>query len=275
MEENLSRTHSMDEETNRKLLNALHGLATQMRAATPPDDLEARLLARAEGEKLFAAPVAVTAAPRRDLGGRRLSRFAWPRWAWAPVAAAALAFVLWTGAQLWQGSGADAPSLPQQAAATPAPTAPPGNAPSAASPAVQTQLPREPEIPVQRKPARRHPVARPATPVTLASLQPPGSTATAAAPSVSPSVADSPAPTDEFAYSAFVPLSTAPELRMDEFAQTVRVRVEREDLWRFGLPVPATRPSTRGGTDGRVLADFLVGEDGRPRAIRLVSNAQE
>lgn len=276
MEGDLSRTHSLDENTNQKLLSALDGLAAQTRAAAPPDNLEARLMARAEDENLFAARAeATTAAPWRDIRGRRPLWFAWPRWVWAPVAAAAFALLLWTGAQLWQGSGAEAPSLPQQATANSAPTATQGTALSVASPAVQVQPSRAAETPVQHKPVRRHRGAGPAPRVTLASSQPVGRTETAASPSASANAATVPPASDEFTYSAFVPLSTAPELRMDEFAQTVRVRVEPEDLWRFGLPVPATRPSARSNRDGKVLADFLVGEDGRPRAIRLVGNAQE
>jgi hypothetical protein len=271
MEEKFDRGHALDENTNRKLLSALHGLAAQTRAATPPDDLEARLLARAETESLLADPQAVSATPRHVLPRRPQVWFQWPRWAWAPVAAAALALLIFAGARLWQGSDSTVPSLPQQVAVTPSPTAPPSPAPSVSNSAVQP-LPSKASVDAGRtRRVRRRPEPRPAPPVTIASSKPAGSTPATA----SPSVADSPEAVGEFTYSAFVPLSTAPELRMDEFAQTVRVRVEQEDLWRFGLPVPATRPSARGGQDGRVLADFLVGEDGRPRAIRLVSTAQE
>ena len=271
MEEKFDRAHALDENTNQKLLSALHGLAAQTRAATPPGNLEARLLARAAAESLLADPQAASASPRPVLPRRQEVLFHWPRWVCAPVAAVALALLILAGARLWQGSDSTAPSLPQQVAVTPSPTAPPSPAPSVSNSAAQP-LPSKASVDTGRpRRVRRRPEPRPAPPVTVASSKPAGSTPATA----SPSVADAPEAVDEFTYSAFVPLSTTPELRMDEFAQTVRVRVEQEDLWRFGLPVPATRPSAWGGRDGRVLADFLVGEDGRPRAIRLVSTARE
>ena len=65
----------------------------------------------------------------------------------------------------------------------------------------------------------------------------------------------------------FMPVGMAPPLRTDEFVQAVRVRIGAEDLWRLGMPVNPTFP------DARITADFLVGEDGRARAVRLVSTS--
>jgi hypothetical protein len=76
---------------------------------------------------------------------------------------------------------------------------------------------------------------------------------------------------EEFAYTAFVPLAMEPALRPNEFTQAVRVRVEPEELWRLGIPVPPVQRGNQQGSGDRVFADFLVGEDGRPRAVRLVS----
>ncbi|MCW5963041.1 MAG: hypothetical protein KIT83_03305 [Bryobacterales bacterium] len=57
-----------------------------------------------------------------------------------------------------------------------------------------------------------------------------------------------------------LPARFAPEQTL----QSVRVRMGANDLWRMGLSSAPT-PNNQA-----VLADFLVGEDGRPLAVRLV-----
>lgn len=282
MEEKRSGRHLLDERTSENLLSAIHGLAAQSRAALPPEDLEARLLARAEAQNLLAEPVKVPAAGREPAWQERPWRKQRRLWIWAPVAAAACAVLLWTGVAFWREAAAPAPSLPQRASVAPAPTVPPGEESGKNDTASTEMPPSKPttarDLTAKASPVsgatqqeRRGPESRKAAPVTMASVQPSGGATEAAEPAGSESAPIG----EEFAYSAFMPVSTAPELRMDEFAQTVRVRVEPEDLWRLGLPVPPMRLRVPGGEDNRVLADFLVGEDGRPRAIRLVSNTRE
>jgi hypothetical protein len=47
--------------------------------------------------------------------------------------------------------------------------------------------------------------------------------------------------------------------------------MDAEDFLRLGLPGSAITRATQLVRNDRVTADFLVGDDGSPRAIRLVS----
>jgi hypothetical protein len=47
-------------------------------------------------------------------------------------------------------------------------------------------------------------------------------------------------------------------------ASLVRLRIQKASLRQYGLDVPAT------ATSETILAEFVVGEDGLPRAIRLI-----
>lgn len=63
---------------------------------------------------------------------------------------------------------------------------------------------------------------------------------------------------------AALPVVPPMPLSSSEPLQTLRVKVSAEDLWRMGfyaMPPTANRP---------VIADFLVGEDGRPLGVRVV-----
>ena len=62
----------------------------------------------------------------------------------------------------------------------------------------------------------------------------------------------------------FVPLPTGEGLPEPTQAMLIRTRISTSSLRNYGLaPPPAGAPQT-------ILAEFLVGEDGLPRAIRLV-----
>ncbi|MGA2481578.1 MAG: hypothetical protein ABSF92_00500 [Candidatus Acidiferrales bacterium] len=63
--------------------------------------------------------------------------------------------------------------------------------------------------------------------------------------------------------SGFVSLPYSAPLGGDEEADIVRVRMARGALAAFGLPVNAER------ADDLISVDFLVGDDGMPRAVRL------
>ncbi|MCC6263919.1 MAG: hypothetical protein IT169_10110 [Bryobacterales bacterium] len=63
----------------------------------------------------------------------------------------------------------------------------------------------------------------------------------------------------------------ASAFREGEALQTVRVRIGADDFLRWSLPGSAIGRATQLVHDSSVTADFLVGEDGSPRAIRLVS----
>jgi hypothetical protein len=65
----------------------------------------------------------------------------------------------------------------------------------------------------------------------------------------------------------FVPLRYGPALLSDESAHLVRIRLPETEVARFGIPVVAA-------ARGRLIdADVLIGEDGTPRAIRLVQQS--
>jgi hypothetical protein len=62
----------------------------------------------------------------------------------------------------------------------------------------------------------------------------------------------------------FVPLAYGDPLPVDSGLQVVRVNVPRASLYDFGIEPADPRPDI-------VTADVLVGDDGLPRAVRLVS----
>lgn len=64
--------------------------------------------------------------------------------------------------------------------------------------------------------------------------------------------------------TAYVPLPSADGASVAEDETIVRVSLPPSALASFGLPVSSD------GRDSNVLADFVLGEDGMPRAIRLV-----
>ncbi|HYO83940.1 MAG TPA: hypothetical protein VES20_21230 [Bryobacteraceae bacterium] len=72
---------------------------------------------------------------------------------------------------------------------------------------------------------------------------------------------------DQAAENAFVMLPYAPPLSNHSWSQVMRVRVPRQSLRSLGLPVNEERLFER------VPADLLLGEDGVPRAIRIVNSS--
>jgi len=69
---------------------------------------------------------------------------------------------------------------------------------------------------------------------------------------------------DETAQEDFIPLATADEVDPEDPGIVVRVQMPRASLAELGYLVSS--PSD----DGLVLADVLVGEDGYPRAVRVI-----
>ena len=72
---------------------------------------------------------------------------------------------------------------------------------------------------------------------------------------------------DSDSSTAFVPLPYADTSAASEDGAIVRVELSRSELASFGLPV-----TDLSATD-RIPADIIVGEDGAPQAIRLVSQS--
>jgi hypothetical protein len=62
----------------------------------------------------------------------------------------------------------------------------------------------------------------------------------------------------------FVPVPFSDSLMPDEDAAVVRVRMPRSELASLGFPV------SEDGTTQLIKADLLIGQDGQPRAVRLV-----
>jgi hypothetical protein len=73
-----------------------------------------------------------------------------------------------------------------------------------------------------------------------------------------------PAPRHQNASDAFVPLPTSEGLPEPTQAMLIRTRIDTSSLRNYGLASPPP------GVPQTILAEFLVGEDGLPRAIRLV-----
>ena len=97
-------------------------------------------------------------------------------------------------------------------------------------------------------------------------MQAPPALNTAPAPLKShhPRSAPRPAPSHQSAAAPFVPLPASEGLPAPAQATVIRTRIDTNSLWSYGLtPPPPGAPPT-------VLAEFVVGEDGLPRAIRLI-----
>ncbi len=238
------------------LAQALAHIAVRTGDVLPPEGFEARLMAAAAERKQF-APAAATAATmeRHVLTPRRASPWG-QRWAWAPVALAALALAFWIGTPR---------ELPPADARPESQTASVENRPvpsvAVANPARRDAASQEQPLQAagRARPKRRPSAVRPAgqtepVPVTLAA-----SAKENAPQPLQPRV------------SEFVPLEYAAAFPAGEPLQTVRVRMDADAFLRWSLPGTAVGLATQLAHNGRVTADFLVGDDGSPRAIRLVS----
>ena len=274
-------------EADELLMVCLDRLAVLIEQATPPVDLEAKLMAKAEslhllpaspqvssGSELIAKTVPAIAAPHQ-----KTSIGLWPRFAWASLALATLAALVWVSTS-WNGADAPTPSQETRVAG--------------GSPVVGNAISNTPgstsASEVKTKPA---PITAVAKPLTASKAAPPpiraktpahmgssvaetGSSSTTAASTLmaeadeanrqvpDAAATDTEAP-PQILYSEFVPVGSIAMIRPEESLQTVRVRIGADEGWRLGLPVA---PNAR---DARITADFLIGEDGRPRAVRLVS----
>lgn len=236
---------------------ALAKLAAHTSSTLPPEDFEARLLARAEEQALLQPAGAAPAdEPRRVSAFHRLAF----RWAWASIAFAAIAFAFWIGVprepRLPAEAGleaflAGAEARVENYAGDRAAPNPPRE--ETAGPALSAQVAR------RTRPKQRQLVARTVKPSDSAPAEP--------VASVDESARETPRPR----YSEFIPLEFAPMFPADEAWQTVRVRIGAEDFLRWSLPGSAIARATQLAHNGRVTADLLVGDDGSPRAIRLVS----
>ena len=69
---------------------------------------------------------------------------------------------------------------------------------------------------------------------------------------------------ENFAAKDFVPLPFTDEIGPEDLGMVVRVQLTRASLAELGYPLTETPD------DDLISADVLVGEDGWPRAVRLV-----
>ena len=74
---------------------------------------------------------------------------------------------------------------------------------------------------------------------------------------------------EDLAADNFVPLPFAEDIGPEDLGMVVRVQLSRASLTELGYPVTET-PVTEAPDDDLISADVLVGEDGWPRAVRLV-----
>lgn len=230
------------------LTESLDSLAVHMRNALPPEDLEERLLARAAKQGLLGSVGTPCASPKREtvtFGGLLHSI---PRWGWASLATAAVV-------------GLFLVSLPE---APPPPAALTPRIASIIIPAMSNG--QQGEAPLQTG-KRENREAQPSRQALIARATKRISPAPAKLETAVAEGSDAPQPL----YSEFVPLEFASVYPAGEALQTVRVRMDAEDFLRLGLPGSAITRATQLVRNDRVTADFLVGDDGSPRAIRLVS----
>jgi hypothetical protein len=123
--------------------------------------------------------------------------------------------------------------------------------------------------------------SRPAIETHITTAPPPHTALAPSAPNITPAVTSTALPTRRLAGSrplstaprhnspaldagAFIPLPNGVGLPEPTQAMIIRTRIDTSSLRSYGLtPPPPGAPQT-------ILAEFLVGEDGLPRAVRLV-----
>lgn len=273
-------------EADELLMVCLDRLAVLIEQATPPVDLEAKLMAKAEslhllpaspqvssGSELIAKTVPAIAAPHQ-----KTSIGLWPRFAWASLALATLAALVWVSTS-WNDADSPTPSQETRVASgSPIVGNTIANAPESTT-ASEVKTEPAPIIAAAKRLTTSETAqlpGRPKTPKHVGGgiVEAGSSSKTAASTLVAEAdEANRPVPdpvTDTQAqphvlYSEFVPVGSIAMIRPEESLQTVRVLIGADEGWRLGLPVA---PNAR---DARITADFLIGEDGRPRAVRLVS----
>ncbi len=244
-----------DFEGHRHLDAALEALAAECRAIEPDARLRARIKqVAAERGLVGSADKGHDFSPRRD-------------WWWFGARASGLiaslglvVLFLWLPGRLALPLPVEIP-LPGRAAVAPAPAVPqPGQTVTASAKAVASKeigvRPSQHQAPAALKLPNRD--AQPDLVQVSAGLEPNGlpSPAMQWPPEVL-AAARQMARADRVLAE---PDAAMVETQLD----SVRVRMGADELWRMGLsPVPAARPHT-------VLADFLVSEEGRPLAVRLL-----
>ena len=242
------------------LAQALAHVAACTDDVLPPEGFEARLMAAAEKQELFSPATAVPAnGERRAPAPRRAS--AWvQRWAWAPVALAALALAFWIGTPRQFSPTPSGQPYPLVATAENRP----GSSLAVPNRSARDPQPRDAAIPAPsvRTASGARPKRRPSAVRPAGQAEPVPATLAASAKESAP-----PPPR----YSEFVPLEFASAFPVGEPLQTVRVRMDANAFLRWSLPGSAVGLATQLAHNGRVTADFLVGDDGSPRAIRLVN----
>lgn len=248
---------------------ALDALARECHELEPPAWLESRIVAAAAREQEAAMP-SIASAGTNTAGSERGGWFFWRSAAWTLATAALLAGLLWVPSWLAIQDLPESP-LPGIARINAVVLHPP----VAAETTPTATLTRTPVAQVTRagaKPrtARRASVGqrsglasvpeiaasdKPGEPGALAASQPLG------LPSMGWPVEVLAAARQMVARPEF---GTAAGYGTEVPLQSVRVSMGADDLWRMGL---ASTPAAR---NQAVLADFLVTEDGRPLAVRLV-----
>jgi len=215
-----------------ELDDALRGLARTVEDVPPNPAGEERLLAAFDARWRDART-----SPGETVSGlRMLGRPA----SWYLAAAASLVLVAgawWTSAQFQEERRASA----VQPLRTTNGAGPHAREPEATKTVVTAADPVRPEVPATK--VARRPTVR---------------SARLAAPPAPPAVS-----TDET--GEFVSLPAADRLPRFESGMIVRVELPVSSLPAYGFPI------TPGGAPALVPADVLVGQDGQPRAIRLVS----
>ncbi len=235
--------------TEQTLSQSLRAVATSDQSLNAPATMETSLLAafrqRAEAAPMAAKIIAPTVS-------ESLLKFLRLKWAFAPVAAvAAIALIAFAVLRATQPT-----TSPQQniAAATPAPNTPAPEQvkaplPEPEEPRVVVAHHRAPHLPLQVKanPNRPLPIRR-------------GDRVTV---DVGPFELDEP---EAVSAKDFLVFDYAQNLPPADSVQLMRVRMPRERLAPLGIPLP-----NKVRNENFVNADFLVGSDGVPRAIRVAN----
>ncbi len=238
--------------TEQTLSRGLRAVAKGDQWLNAPPALESALLA-AFRQQAEAAPVAANVIVPTFAKSPLKRFFAQFRWAFVPAAAlTAIALIAFAVSRVLQ------PATPQQPvivkSATPAPTV-------SATPSLPEQI--EPPAP-EPEPELRASVSRPATQVKAhpnrLSARPQTGRVTV---TMSDFEVDEP---ETVSAKDFLVFDYAQNLPPADNVQLMRVRLPRERLVPLGIPLPR---ETR--HENFVNADFLVGSDGVPRAIRVAN----
>jgi hypothetical protein len=224
----------------RTLTEALRALARTAETARPSADLEERLLGRFDAEHAGL----VDGSECRGDGRRARAVVAWtPRW--LPLAAAV---ALAAAGSIWWLARPDRPASPVLAPRVMATTSPgvatATPARTAVTPTNRVESPTASEVVRAGAPAAAPGAARARGP-------------RATPPEAAPRIVEA---------EGFIALPSAGALPPFERGEIVRTELPWAALPAYGLGIPP------GAEAGAVQIDFLIAQDGRPRAVRLVAN---